>query len=245
MIELLSLNLCNYHNFDKRKPRIINFIKELEPDIVVLQEVRDDSRYNAKGDNQAEQINRHLNYPHITFAETMDINLVKGTPDEQERTEGLAVLSKMPILETKKRNLRKHPDDKFTRAIMHVRLMSNKPIDILNVHFSPGIQFAKLHLKETIELSKAWGIKPIIVGDFNIPNPEIIRELAPNYTISADVKKYLSYIPRENAKKDKVYNTEACTLDYILIPKNYEFEYFDCVDKDLSDHSVLIAGILG
>lgn len=244
MIKLLSLNLCNYHNFEERKSRIINFIKDLEPDIVALQEVRDDLKYNAIGDNQAKQINRGLNYPYMAFIETMNVNKVKSIPNEPACTEGLAVLSKLPILETTKKNLKKHPSDKFTRAIMHIRVMSNKAINILNIHFSPGIQFAKLHLKEALEFSRSLGINPIILGDFNIPDPRIIKGLAPDYSISTDVKGYLSYCPKENIKKDKVYNPKPCTLDYILIPKNHKFKYFDCMDEDLSDHNALFAEII-
>lgn len=243
MIKVLSLNLCNYHNFEERKSRIVNFIKKISPDIVAFQEVRDDLRYNSIGDNQAKQINRYLNYPYLDFVETMNINQVKNMPNEPACTEGLAILSKLPILKTAKKILKKQPNDKFTRAIMHVRLMSDKTIDILNVHFSPGMQFAKLHLEETLKFSRALGTNQVILGDFNMPNPEIIKEMAHDYHVSTDVKEYISYCPKENIKKDKVHNPKPCTLDYILIPKNHRFKYFNCIDEDLSDHSALIAEI--
>lgn len=244
MVKVLSLNLCNYHNFEERKFRIIDFIKRISPDIVALQEVRDDLKYNSAGDNQAKQINRHLGYPYMAFVETMDINQVKDTPNAPACAEGLAILSKLPILKALKRKLKKQARDKFSRAVMHVKVASNKTIDIFNVHYSPGTLFAKLHLEETLKISKGLGISPIILGDFNIPDPKIIKELASDYSISTDTKKYLSYHPKGNIKKDKVYNLEACTLDYILIPKNCKFKYFDCRDEGLSDHNALIAEIV-
>ena len=242
MVKILSLNLCNYHNFGGRKIKIIDFIKKNNPDVVAMQEVRDDLKFNKEGDNQAKQLNEHLKYPYMSFVKTMDVNKVNKTPKLPKRVEGLAILSKLPILKSEKKILKKHPKDKFTRAIMHVKVMSKKPIDILNVHFSPGIKFAKLHFIETLKFSKK--IKPIIIGDFNIPDKGIVRKLSSDYNISIDVKDYLSYCPRASVKKDKVHNTKPCTLDYILIPKKSKFKSFDSIDKNLSDHSALIAEII-
>ena len=244
MVKVLSLNLCNYHNFEERKVRIADFIKRASPDIVALQEVRDDLKHNLAGDNQAKQINRHLKYPYMAFVETMSINQVKNLPKEPACTEGLAILSRLPILKILKRKLKRHAQDKFTRAVMHVQVASNKSIDIFNVHYSPVALFAKLHLEETLKISRRLGISPIILGDFNIPDPKIVKELATDYSISTDMKNYLSYCPNERIKKDKVYNPEACTLDYILIPKKFKFKHFDCGGEGLSDHNALIAEII-
>jgi exonuclease III len=55
-MKILNLNLWNYNDFGKRKPLIVDFLKKHNSDIITMQEVRDDLRFNSKGDNQAKQI---------------------------------------------------------------------------------------------------------------------------------------------------------------------------------------------
>ena len=60
MTKIFDLNLWNYNNFEERKPRIIEAIKQYNPDIIAFQEVRDDLRFNSRGYNQARQLNTKL-----------------------------------------------------------------------------------------------------------------------------------------------------------------------------------------
>lgn len=244
MVKILSLNLCNYHNFEKRKLRLVSFINDLQPNIVLLQEVRDDLKFNIGGENQAYYLNKYLKYPFSSFIQTMDVNKVKNLEDEPKCIEGLAALSKFRLVKVVKKELKKQPEDKFTRAIMHLKILADSRMDIFNVHFSPGNKFSELHLKETLKFAEENKIKPIIIGDFNIPDPSIISSIAKDYTISTEIMQYMSYLPRNKIKRDEVYNTKPSTLDYILIPKKYTFKNFECIDKDLSDHNALFAEIV-
>ena len=104
-IKILNLNIWNYTSFDHRMPKIVKFIKKHDPDIVVLQEIRDDVQFNKKGDNQAKQLNRELGYSHYAFYSITDKR--KERPGKYRRfcREGTAVLSKFPIINTEKKQL--------------------------------------------------------------------------------------------------------------------------------------------
>ena len=101
-MKILNLNIWNYNNFDIRKPKIIRFIKKQNPDIITLQEVRDDVQFNKKGDNQVKQLNRELNYPYYEFYPVSDKQ--KERPEKYKKycVEGTAVLSKYPIIKVEK-----------------------------------------------------------------------------------------------------------------------------------------------
>jgi len=233
MVKVLDLNLWNYNKFEKRKPKIIAFIKKHNPDIIVLQEVRDDLQFNKKGNNQAKQLNEELGYPHLVFYAVTDKR--KERPEKYKLlcTEGTAILSKFPILKTEKKMLKKHKDDRYYCGNLFFQIQANKKkIDFIAVHFSPNELFSLLHLIETLKFAKERKIKPIIIGDFNIINFNVLHDVIfDEYKSSLQKKKYISY------PKGKF------TLDYILIPKEYKFKTFKCEGTNLSDHKALIAEI--
>ncbi|MFC1698318.1 endonuclease/exonuclease/phosphatase family protein, partial [Nanoarchaeota archaeon] len=188
--------------------------------------VRDDLRYNKKGNNQANQLNKILGYKHCHFIKTMDVNKVNKT-NNPSCYEGLAVLSNVPIINYKRIKLKKHSEDKYSRAILSVKFDN---INIFIVHYSPDDLFSRLHLQETLDYAKK--IKPLIIGDFNIKDPHTISELIDgDYIISTEIKKYVSY-PSENI-----------TLDYFLIPKKIKIKSFKCIGSNISDHKAFVLEI--
>jgi len=72
MIKIFNLNLWNYTNWKERELKILEIIKKQNPDVITLQEVRDDIQFNKKRDNQAKQLNRELNYPYYAFYPVTD-----------------------------------------------------------------------------------------------------------------------------------------------------------------------------
>ncbi len=231
-MKILNLNLWNYNNFEKRKPLIVKFLQEQDPEIITFQEVRDDRKYNSKNNNQGQQINKLLKYPSLKFIKTMDVNKVNKKKGEPPCFEGVATLSKYPFTKSKRFKLKQHHDDKFTRAILWTKL---KNIDIFNVHYSPNDLFSRLHLEETFSIAEDLNIHPVIIGDFNIRYPNIVEEAihkyGNNYISSRTIKNYISY------------PLEEYTLDYILIPKHIRINSFSCVGNNLSDHKALILDI--
>jgi len=232
MIKLLNLNLWNYNNFKERKPKIIKFIKKHGPDIITLQEVRDDIQFNKKGYNQSKQLNEELRYPYYEFYATT--NKQKERPEKYKHycIEGLSVLSKFPIIKTEKIKLKKEKGDKYSQGSLYVRLKAKKVIDLIDVHFSNNSYFSLLHLLETLKYIKNKKINPIISGDFNIIDSGTLHKLTEKeYRSSLKFKRYLSYPPANY------------TLDYILIPKRFRFKSLKCLGEGLSDHKALIAEI--
>jgi len=240
ILKLLSINLWNYNHFEDRFQKIISFIKETKPDVIALQEVRDDSRRNHVGNNQLLQLNKKIGYAYHEYFEYMDVNRVNKSLNNiyydttnPRVMEGLGLLSIYPIVKTYSRHLKKHKLDKYPRGILCARIKSEKTFDIFVVHYSADDLFSKLHLEETLEYARKKFIKPIIVGDFNMRKTEIAHEVASqDYVVSRDRFKYYSY----PSKKE--------TLDYILIPKEMSFKSFKCVRTAISDHSVLLAEIV-
>jgi len=233
MVKILNLNLWNYNNFKERKPKIIQFIRKHNPDIVVFQEVRDDLQFNKKGNNQAKQLNEELQYPHLAFYPVTDKRKERPEKYKHYCIEGTAILSKFSILKTEMIELKKHPEDRYTCGNLYVRIKAEKIIDLINVHFSNNDLFSKLHLIETMEQIRKKKIHPIIAGDFNMWHTDWLENITgDNYTNSFIYNKYISYPARK------------WTLDYIVIPKEYRFKSFKSVGKDLSDHKALVAEIV-
>lgn len=234
MIKIFDLNLWNYNKFDERKPRIIEAVKKYDPDIIALQEVRDDARFNIKGNNQAHQLNNELKYKYSSFMKTMDVNLVNERVGVPDCIEGLAILSKYPITKVIKKKLKQHTIDKFTRGILYANIQKDDiSIEVCVVHFSPGGFFGKLQLDETLHYFKKRNMFPVIMGDFNIDDQDYISRLASkDYKVSNDFNSCVT-LPDDDR-----------TIDDILIPKKFMFNKFFCAGKDLSDHRALIAELL-
>ncbi|MBS3072430.1 endonuclease/exonuclease/phosphatase family protein [Candidatus Pacearchaeota archaeon] len=232
-IKLLNLNIWNYNKWEERKPKIVSFIKKERPDIITLQEVRDDIQFNKKGDNQAKQLKRELDYFYYAFSPITDKRKERSEQYKRFCIEGMAVLSKYQIVYSKGVKLKKHPNDRYTCGFLHVKLkIDNKKIDLLNVHFSNNEYFSLLHIFETLKYIKKRRISPVIVGDFNFYEYEILNDLVEkNFLSSMKYKKYISY------------PLNKWTLDYILIPKNYKFKSLKCTGRGLSDHMTIISDI--
>lgn len=232
-IKILNLNLWNYTKWKTRKSKVINFIKKNNPDIVVLQEIRDDVKFNKKGDHQGKQLKKALGFPYMAFYSVTDKR--KERPGKYRRfcREGIAILSKYPIIEIKRKQLKRQKEDRYTCGNLYVKIkIKGKIVEFLAVHFSNSDLFSLLHLIETISYIKKNKINPIIVGDFNMPNQDKLNELTEdNFKSSMNYKKYMSYPIRK------------WTLDYILIPKKYKFKSFECIGRGLSDHKALVAEV--
>ena len=232
MIKIFNLNLWNYTNWKERELKILEIIKKQNPDVITLQEVRDDIQFNKKRDNQAKQLNRELNYPYYAFYPVTDKQKERPEKYKNYCIDGTAVLSKFPILKVERKKLQKHKQDRYTCGNLYAKIKAEKIIDLIVVHFSNSNYFSLLHLLETLKDVKKRGIKPIIIGDFNIIDSYVLHELTENeFYSSLKFKKYISY-PTKNE-----------TLDYVLIPKKFKFRSFECLTVNLSDHRALVVKI--
>ena len=239
-LKILTTNIWRYYAWEKRKEKLINFLKEQNSDVVFLQEVAYDDRLKGKWNNQVEEINEKVKYPSSTFDKLMEMKKWHDKPIDWIMFYGFGILSKYPIKHSEVIVLppvEKNKKFGFVHAIIET---PEGNIDLINVHFENTNKGSREHLKQTLEWCKKRKIIPIIAGDFNMKVIEDLKELAEkDYEISYLVKPYKSFMPTEFSH-DKV----PITLDYIIVHKNkFKINKIKCINNDISDHNPVIAEI--
>lgn len=226
-MKLVSLNLCGYSDWKDREDKIVIFLNNANADIVYLQEIKFD--INETSTNQASYLNSLLDKPY-KYSNTSVTKFYRPSIGEPFR-EGLATLSRYPIINAENLALTQAEDDKHVRIIQNIDLDNeNTTIKISNVHFSNNTHSTE-QLKEVLAILDSRNESRIIMGDFNIFSLNQSKELyGEKYKCSADFTKYVSYPPKEQ------------TLDYMLLPHSYDFLSVS-VQDGLSDHNALIVDI--
>jgi len=258
-MKIVSLNLAGRTNFgrdyNRRIADIADFLSKEDADIVCLSEVTFDG-----GDSLAEVINEKLKkpYQHVRsemserytfdkFSAAAMENWEKGLFESSDEylTDGMAVLSKLPITNYRSIILTPAPKDDRGRPDNRVRLVQN-------VDFSDGTKISNAHLAtnnnnylQLAELVKEIGAeKRMIIGDLNMPHS---RHTLPNgqeilgmqdckniwgekYTDSTEFTDYISF------------PSEKSALDHLLLPDDWQFVSVRTVEG-LSDHNALILEI--
>lgn len=221
-MKVTSLNLAGYKNWSERESNIVSYLEMTDSDVVCLQEVKFNIEYSPF--TQSRYLNSLLStpYPH-SQASVSRIFESSGS----ESREGLAVLSKYPIIDSEVIVLKKQPDDKHTRIIQKVSLLvDGETINFTNVHFSNN-DYSDEQLAETLTITKRRNETAVILGDFNIFDIQTVNHLyATDYVASTEISKYVSF------------PSEGATLDYVLIPKTFACTSID-VGENLSDHNAL------
>lgn len=221
-MKVTSLNLAGYKNWSERESNIVSYLQTTNSDVVFLQEVKFDTEYSPF--TQSRYLNSLLStpYPH---SQTSVSRIFESSGSESR--EGLAVLSKYPIIDSETIVLKKRADDKHTRIIQKVSLsIDGKVINFTNVHFSNN-DYSDEQLAETLKITKARDETSVILGDFNIFDIQTVGHLySSDYIASTEISQYISF-PAENE-----------TLDYVLIPKTFTCTSIN-VGKNLSDHNAL------
>jgi endonuclease/exonuclease/phosphatase family metal-dependent hydrolase len=234
-MKIMTFNIARYdYNWNARKSRIIDAVLKEKPDIVFMQEVFDDQRHQDNdGPHQGEQLNEQLKYKNLIY-DVVEQTITEHKQDVKKLVfDGLLCLTNLPVIEQRIVRLKKHESDRHYRAIQIIKVLYHgKEVLFYNTHYSNTNEWSKLHIEETRDYFTEKSELPIIVGDLNILNPEIIKEVLGNMLESSyDVKKYISF-PSKNE-----------VLDYILIPKKQKFIDVRCDYDNCSDHRPLIAEI--
>ena len=227
-MKITSLNLQEFKNWQSRHPVIIDYLQTESPDIILFQEVvflPDTSPYN-----QAQVLNQTLGY----VSEQSAVTRLQPSHVHETYREGLAVLSRHPVVKSDTIILRQAAGDEHNRIVQFLDIDVNGSIlKIANIHFSitDVTDFATAHLEETLEILRSRGEKRIIAGDFNLSYlEESIGLWGGEYQSSAD-QPYVTF-PRLNKR-----------VDYFLIPKEYSFRNISTSGDGLSDHRALTADI--
>ena len=221
-MKVTSLNLAGYKNWTDRKATIVSYLETTASDIVFLQEVKFNIEYSPY--TQSRYLNSMLStpYPH---SQTSVSRIFESGGNESR--EGLAVLSKYPIVDSEIIVLKKRADDKHTRIIQKVSVLAGgQTVNFTNVHFSNN-DYSDEQLEETLKITKSRNETSVILGDFNIFDIQTVSDLySSDYRASTDFFQYISF-PSENV-----------TLDYVLVPRDYGFTSLS-IGENLSDHNAL------
>ena len=221
-MKVTSLNLAGYKNWPERESNIISYLEAMDSDIVFFQEVKFNIDFSSY--TQSRYLNSLLSTPY-QHSQT-SVSRIFETGGSESR-EGLAVLSKYPISDSEIIVLKKRADDKHTRIIQKVSvLVDGRTVNFTNVHFSNN-DYSDEQLEETLKITKSRGETSVILGDFNIFDIQKVSSLyAGDYQASTEFAPDVS-VPSEHA-----------TLDYVLVPYNYELTSLS-VGENLSDHNAL------
>lgn len=222
-MNITTLNLAGYRHWNEREADIISFLNTSHSDVVFLQEVKLDTTYAPM--TQSAYLNAKLETPY-SHSQSAVSRFYQSSDGSQQR-EGLAILSRCPIIDSEVIVLTKRPDDKHTRIIQKVRLLvDGQIVSFVNVHFSNN-QYSDEQLEETLQYIRASGEASVILGDFNIFDITAVKHLyEKSYVASTEIADYISF------------PSETATFDYVLVPKQYQLSSLE-THEGLSDHNAL------
>ena len=230
MIKLISLNIWRNNDWEKRESNIIQFFKNENPDVILLQEAVKHPSLEKDG-NQVEILKEKIQYSYALFYKS-EILTDKITGEKFDI--GLGILSKHKILNSESIILKKQPEDKHPRIIVpFVIEKDGKKIELVNVHFSNDEVFSILHLEETLNTIRKNNLKPIICGDFNMRIKEFVLKLGFEYNKSIQLMDYITF-PSKNE-----------FLDHFFVHKDlWNFSDFKVSNTYLSDHNAIITSLI-
>jgi len=228
VVKLTTLNLQGFTDWNHRKPEIVDYLKSTQPDIIFFQEVVFLPTISER--NQVQLLNDDLQYTYEHSAVTR----LQPSPEYEVFREGLAFLSKYPVLKTDTIVLRKAEGDEHNRIVqlMDVQI-GHDVVKLANVHFSltDTVDYATAHLQETLDIIKAQGEPRIIAGDFNLDHLEELSDVwSEDYDASTRVE-YISY-PSMGKRND-----------YVLVPKGLHLKHVSTSGNSLSDHRAVTVEI--
>jgi endonuclease/exonuclease/phosphatase family metal-dependent hydrolase len=222
-MRITSLNLRGFFEWEERAQRIVAYVKRMDPDVLLFQEVvylPDISAFSP-----VELLNRDLGYP---FRHESITRLQRGRTARDYR-EGLAVLSRWPVPSSEAVVLHHEEGDPHQRIVQFVDVEQDGNVWPLgNVHLSVRDDFALGHLKEVLEIVAAKEERRILGGDFNVNHLERHAELwRGRAVLSSQIEQYVSR--PESHEND----------DYFLVPNRYEIRALHVSGDELSDHRAL------
>jgi endonuclease/exonuclease/phosphatase family metal-dependent hydrolase len=207
---------------------IAKVINAEKPDLVALQEIDVNTLRSGKGNNQAKLLGELTGMKYY-FSKAID---------HQGGEYGVAVLSRLPILDTIRYQLPIYPDKpEEIRAIaaVKVQLPSGQPLLFASTHLGLKEANRLLQAEKIVEHFGENNIPMILGGDFNaIPDSKVIQYLDQYFTRSC-VRDCGFTIPVENPNK---------TIDFIMYKGKDRFTVLETRvinEKYASDHLPVIS----
>ena len=233
LLRIVSYNIRHGYGMDNKSDlsRIAKVISNLNPDLVALQEI-DKGCKRTKGVDIAKELGKILK---------MDYRFGKFRNYDGGEY-GMAILSRLPILETKKHQL---PKGKQPRCALEVKVKVNgltKPLSFVGIHNDWGIEgkaqgFREKQVKTLIKALKSYNNPIVLAGDFNVIDGkecESIKLLSnDNWTVLQKKGQRMTY-PADDPKRE---------VDFFIL-KGLDFSLIEhrvVEEKEASDHRPIYA----
>ena len=202
--------------------RIIDFIRNVDPDIIGLVEV-DSGSYRASNACQAEQIARELAYHYVVETKYSDSSLVHRMPIIRQQSN--ALLSRDEIVHCSFHY--------FSQGVKRLIIKAElEQVAIFVVHLSLKFRHRQNQLSQLYSLIQATEKEIIVAGDFN------------TFWGDRELKLFLAATGLENANVGNAPSHPSHAphreIDYILHSPGIRIDNFFIPDIKLSDHAPLI-----
>ena len=194
----------------------IDFLKEVNADIICLQEVNESARAGFQVSSFKEELKMNSHFG----ANVVDLGY----------NYGLVTYSKYPIRDEEHIYLSSFREQ---RGMLHtVVKVGYKKLNIINIHLGLENNERDIQIRELLDFIKKLGKEPyIVLGDFNQGNINIDENI-------------LKDISKELGKSNILtFPTGLDRIDYIFASPNIEILDYDVIIKDMSDHYPIFAKI--
>ncbi|MGI6537298.1 MAG: endonuclease/exonuclease/phosphatase family protein [Caldicoprobacterales bacterium] len=208
-------------------------IKSQNPDIVVMNEVRNEGNHPTYKD-QTKIIAEKTGFNYYKFGEA--IRFEPGLPY------GNAILSKYPITEFE---IIKIPDPEVkdediyyeTRCVIKAVVnIQGKKITVFGSHFGLAQSEQRNAVETVIKLLGQCDMPHVLMGDFNMdPDDE---KLKPIYDRLTDTAKYF-----DKPKLSFPSNNPEHKIDYIFVSDEFKVIFADIPDIVVSDHRMVVCDV--
>lgn len=217
VLKVMTYNIHSGKNLNEKYifPKIIDFIKEFNPDILALQEIND----NKKRGYQITQLYKEIKKNYY-FGPQVKIS---------DGYYGIATFSSFPIVQKQHTQL---PSLKEKRGIIQTTLkINNKDIDIFNTHLGLNSKERTTQFSMIQKCIKGTENSFILMGDFNTDKPELSSSLF----FDTSLWNYQNSIPTIIKYHKRI--------DYILVSKDISTIFYKVLPISLSDHYPVVAEI--
>ena len=228
---------------------ISDFIKSLNADIVVLNEVDFNCTWSGH-QNQAEAIALRAGYAHRVEQRNTNFHFIYGSWQY-----GNAILSRFPITDVELadfpayRNWERWLLGSKVGAVATLQISSRQQLRVLGIHLEHRDETTRCRAANRIaELAIRSTVPMVLAGDFNstpssFPHSQQSkkRENAMDLLLETEL---FSFPPNIQPTKNQL--TFSATeprmvIDWILIPPQWKFGKYEAFDCELSDHRPVVA----
>jgi endonuclease/exonuclease/phosphatase family metal-dependent hydrolase len=235
----------------KRIDDIAQLIAKADADVVVLNEVDFSSTWSGH-QNQAEAIALAAGFPYWVEQRNLDFRFVYGSWKF-----GNAVLSRFPIVDAEAMEFPALRSSERVLAgckqgvVCTLQLSQSQQIGILAVHLEHRSEDTRvLSAKLIIKAVEASKMPLVVLGDFNstpssFPHSQSSADGQNAMDLLIESSRFDLNVQKLPTQQEMTYSSTLPTrvIDWILIPKNWQFTDYRLISSRLSDHLPVVADL--